>query len=286
MILFVVVMAMVLSPGWTWPRGGGRIGLAMAAALLLVHAQIEMTFFHDGAVIVAWVLMATAAGSAAHHAPRHKTLTAGDRARQIGPSALLAVLGVAIAIHAGFVARHQTHLRLASNALRVGNLPQAIADLTLASSTLPRDAETARNLAMLQFELSQHAWQAGRASEAREMVRRMLAALDQAEARGAWDAGMLRLRARAQEQAARILSDPQHMGAANADWQRLLERTPYSMQDAMNYADLLWRLDRRQEAGVIYARVLELDRQAYLDPAKQLDERARAMVTERLGNGQ
>jgi hypothetical protein len=283
LMLFIVVMALVLSPGWTWPRGGGKVGLAMAAAALLIHGQIEMTFFHDGAVTVAWLVLGIAAGAAHHHAPRHEESGRAGRLRRLAPAALLAAFAVALTVQGAFVARHQSHLRLAADAMRVNQLAAACDDLTLALRALPRDAATASNLVMLHLEQAQGAAQMRRPEEARAQLGRALAALDRADALGLRDASLLRLRARAQEMVGQLFNDAAAYGAALAAWGQLVARYPYSMQDALAQADLLWRLGRADEARQVYARVLELDRQAYLDPAKQLDDATRAMVTQRAG---
>ena len=83
--------------------------------------------------------------------------------------------------------------------------------------------------------------------------------------------------------------DPGYLRAAEQAYGRLLELSPYNVQDTLVWADLAADLGRRDQAVRRYQKVLELREQAYLDPADPLTaeqlERVRAYLDAAEGTG-
>lgn len=268
---FIAVFAFLATPGWV-DAAALTVGLFAAAALALLHGQIEMTFFQEDAVMVVFFVVAVAAAPGAAVAA---TMGGAESVsepqstpirRWLAP-ALLAVLALGmIAGYAVGLTRQQLALKAGASALRAGQVDDALAKLDDAIRLLPTDP-------------SPYIWRAKLLVEAPGGDVEALHTLDAAERAGLGDLSLLQLRA----QLFAYISDPPKLEQAVHAWQRVLEANPYGLQDHLQLADLYWHMNRHDDAGKIYRRCLLLDGQAYLDPAKQLTERQRDLAQARSG---
>lgn len=275
-VLFIGAAATVAS----LPREDRRVpslALFVAAATLLCQSQIEMTFDQAGAALTAWFVVGAAAGAGA-------TFEASSRRRWPGIVLAVALFLAALAL-AGAVAvpqqRQQSRLSAAARLLQAGHVPAAIERLDEAARFMPRDPEAARWAAQLLLEAA--ARQAGRDPDAAaRALETAINRLEQEVAAGRDDSGTLRMLSQAHRLAAEAFDRPAAL-AESLRWQRrVVAANPYSIQDRLVLADLLWRSEQRGQAAAEYQRIVKLDEQAYLDPIRRLNERDRALVMERL----
>ena len=119
------------------------------------------------------------------------------------------------------------------------------------------------------------------AGEMRQLTQQSLAILEEAFSRGLDTLTLRRQRAMTLAHAAELLAEPRYLDEAIAQWRQLIARRPYVWQDRIDLADLLWRVNHRDEAREHYRRALELSDLSYLDPARQMGKDDRAHCQER-----
>ena len=284
--------------GWRherWVAAGALAG----ALVLLTHGQIEMTFYHPGAVMMAWFIMGLAAGTGLALHPEAGPVGDGAIAGAVSGAApqrgvwlAPAALGVAtVALAAGFawpVHQQQQQMRGAVAAVRAGDLDTALRDLKRAQALLPRDPVT--YTAEVEVELAPLAGVMGGGPATRQDqlaaeygVTQALDTLAEARKAGLEDPSLLRARAQVLQVAATRLNAPGAAQEAVAAWRQVVQREPYSVQSNLQLADLLWELGERGLAQAAYRRVLAVDKDAYLDPLAQLSGQEMRRVRRRLG---
>lgn len=273
---FIVCFALLATPDAV-PQKAASVGLFGAAALLLIHGQIEMTFFQEGAAPFALGMVAIAAAK-----PKEDSTSPGQGSK---PAAVvLAALAIALLIgHAMPMTRHQRALADAALALRGNDHEQAVANLKRAHEIIPVDPLIVGQTTRLLLEQARRAQSEKDLAAVRRLIREAQATLEQWP--GAVDANLLRLKAQTHLYAAVLLNEPDRRADAVAVLERVLELAPYNLPDHLRLGDLYWQLRRIDDAKRMYARCEKLHEQAYLDPAKQLAERDLQRVRQRLGRG-
>lgn len=269
---FVLVMSLFLSPGvmkeqWIGPA------LAMAALVLLIHSQIEMTFYHQGAVILAFMIVGAAAGNITSKSSRMKWYW-------VNPLIFVIVAVVLIFAAAIPVTQQQRDLRDAASALQKNRIAQAQSLLRQASDVLPTDPRPAVEIMRLSLEEASREADNGDLQQAGKLLDSVLvewrlppAVLD--------DFSFQRTQAQIVKSIGRFLNREQRMREAVSLWQRLTQRNPYNLSDRLHLADLLWQLGDLSAAREEYQRVLAMNAQTYLDPLRQLSEEKRMLVESR-----
>ncbi len=287
---FILVMTLLLSAGWLngW---GMRLGLAAAAVALLMHNQIEMTWYQHSSASLAWSLLALAAATViVARAGRHRqTHGPGTRARRwacifaAGIPALLAiVLVVLVAIP---ITRHQLAMRDAALAWRGDDAEAAMDALDRAIvhvPALPRPyrarADVAYQVAYLLRE--QH----DRPRTAERWLDRAVESLDEAEASSVATTSMLRRRAALDIEAGRREGDRGLLEAAAERLESLRERLPHEPDLVARLGDLYWELGHYEKARAHYRAALAISDALYLDPADQLRQQRREQIIARLAD--
>ena len=252
--------------------------LAAAAVTLAVHAQLEMTFFDPGSVTWMMVILGLAGGAAA-------------RPQGAGPGASLSAALLVLAIWVGFFGAGRV-LGAQSAVNRAASLlypPPDTRDERL------RGRERAADLLVTAHDAAP-SW----SMPLEEAVRQTLVAASLAEG-----ARRLELTERAIELAERGVSEhgrPTAVAiAAEAHWFRAAQTNlEVSWQAAIDHAraltqvdphgigswrllgDVLWEAGRREEAASAYEEALGNDAGFELDPLKQLSERDRESLRERI----
>jgi tetratricopeptide (TPR) repeat protein len=286
---FMVMWVLGVTPAWS---GGSRwvaLGLLLAAAVLLIHNQIEMTFFNPAAAWPAWVMLAAAGASGGETPNRKRGREVGaDEGRGAGAGFAAAAVGLAgavwmAAVYATPVTVAQAALARAAAALKHGDTAAAIAGLDAAAQWRPHDPTTLRWRVTLRLDAAAHRHRTGRTDHAQRAVREALAVLDEAFAQGLDTTAALRLRAQALQWAGREFGDSATLHTAAAVRRELVARNPFGLQDAVALGDLLWSLGRSAEASAAYTAALNLDAQSYLDPGKRLSEAERKRLEARTG---
>jgi tetratricopeptide (TPR) repeat protein len=298
------MLTVMATPGWI-DRRAARLGLFAAAAMLLVHNQIEMTFFTDGAALLAMLIIGSAAAKGGDMAePRHAI---------VAPVAMFAIAGAMALWCAAPITRQQAALGRAEatlrevadarnqrradmeRQLRQGGDPPALfaaetvkwsretarvrEQLAVAHDALPIDAAPIYWQVRLLFEDAMVFRQMRQTQEAEQVAFDALTVMDQSAPPD--DLTAMRLRARVFEFLADLLDAPDWRRDAAAIWSRVIARSPYSLRDHLHLADLYWQMADRDRAIALYEQCLTLHEQAYLDPATQLDEQTLRQVQSR-----
>lgn len=283
---FIAVVAVLASR-----RRDGRwinVGLLGAAALLLTHNQIEMTFFQPGSATLAWMILAVAAGPGSPASSMDADPTASRAAMRriftmVPGAALLLFLPAMVVFVCLPVTHEQQWLARASVLRQMNRTPEAIEALGRAASEVPRDFLPHRWFTVLSASEARELMRAGRADGAAAALGRAVRHLRGVLKLGINAGSVHRLMAQNETFLASITHDASHVDAALEQWREVLKRRPYSLPDHLAFADLLWEVNRREEAREVYRRCLELDAQAYLDPVRQLVPGERARVESSLG---
>ena len=265
---FIAAFTWLATPGRAAPESVA-VGLFAASAALLAHGQIEMTFFQEQGAVLAFFIVATAAAKPAESQAPLSPVNRLPGIRWLAPAVVAGLALVMIVAAAIPLTRQQRSLKVGAEALRPpleeGDVAQALTALDAAIAVLPTDP-------------TPYVWKARLLAEARDDRSAALAALDDAERAGLGDLALLYRRAQLLTQS----PDDEERAQAVAAWQRVLAAHPYAWQPHFVLANLYWDMDRQADAKALYRRCLELDEQAYLDPAKHLPDGTRRQVEAKL----
>jgi hypothetical protein len=255
--------------------------LACAALVLVVHGQIEMTFFDPGSVVWMMCILGLAGGAVAR---------AGRAWGGIAASIALLLLAVGLAL-AGPRKIFKAQARMFEAATLL--YPPAETPTALA-----RRREQAADLLRGAYDLSP-SW----VMPLDEAVRQLLVAATLVE-----DPQRLELIDNAVALAQRAMAEhdkPTSVALAGEaawfratetgdpdDWQqaidlnrRLTDIDPHGIGSWHRYGDVLWDSGRRGEAAAAYERALDHDANFELDPLKQLADRDRDPLRARIDSG-
>jgi hypothetical protein len=280
---FVALAVLVIYPILTGPRVWLGTGLTLAAVLLLLHAQVEMTFFWDTAATCVWVVMGLASGRGDQPQPG-----AGDRRRIYLYLPALCLLILCIAFTFAFAeptVRHQDHLRRAGDALRLSDNPMpALLELDQAASVIANDPTTTRWRIGLRQEIASALAQYGRPEDAKALLDDAMAVIDQAQQAGLTELSTARRRGKLAMSAYQITGD--------RDWLRLTEQaftqatglSPNGLNDHIQLADAQWQLGNFDASTKAYQRALQINDNYYLDPDTQLTDTERSRLERRIGD--
>ena len=276
----LVIAALLLSPGWLRPWWV-QLGLLAAAVTLMVHSQIEMTFFHRGAVSIAWLMMAVCAAGRGD-VPRKQSGGLSRVVRLVVPAIMIGGAAAFLLPRALALARQQSALITAAVTLRQGDIAKTIEHLQTAAAALRMDPLPYRWQIDLHRESADRFWAAGDLQSAESRLDMALVVLDGAPDVVARDLSMMRRRILIHDRAGQLSHQNRHADRAASLAGQLLERNPFSVPDHVLAGDLHWRIGRTQEAGGFYQRALHLSDQAYLDPLRQLSDADRRDIEDRL----
>ncbi|MEM6332850.1 MAG: hypothetical protein AAF823_05860, partial [Planctomycetota bacterium] len=268
LLIGFVVAATVMSEARA--RGGGAWAWLAAGALVLAHAQIEMTLFQPAGVAVGWVVLGVASAvgwGEGWGGEREVEARAGGVQSRVVRGAVVGAVGLALA---GVLV-----VRMAVPVAGTQGL------LTDAAALWQRGgAGDGRVVAMLEqaatrAPVSGRAWTwSMRLAVADGDAGRIERLLDEGRAlhRGT-------VVARAEAGAARLRGDVE---AEIAAWRSALLAGPWQVNSWLELGAALERAGRRDEALAAYAKGLAIDEMLYLDPARQLDDARRAEIEERV----
>lgn len=304
-VAFIGVVALLGNKRWTKP-GAAQMALFLGAAVLLIHNQIEMSFFNMQAAPLAFVIVAAAAGAgvknetdanASSGSSGHQKKSADEGWKSTkdqdknglvltGSLAMMLVFvvtaGVMMVTYVLPQTRQQTALREAAELLKAQQHMPSIVKLDEAIAAIPRDPRPYDSKVMLLVEAATYFANQNQQVPARQLMSQATVTLDDAFAAGLNDVSLTRRRAQLLERYGVLFNEPGRMTTAINVWFDVMKRSPYSLVDALHLADLLWEAGRQPEADTWYERTLELDRDNYLDPAKQLLPEQKAHVLARL----
>ena len=287
------VMAVLASRYWL-PRSTSALALMGAAAVLLIHGQIEMTYFQASSAPIAWLIIAAAAADQ----DTRGTITRRSPFAFL-PGAVLLLIAIVLAITTTIpLARQQNILATAERSLRTnpGSWPafnQTIELLREAETVGPHNVKPYEWQSRLAMEAASH-MNAGLRNvppaqirpQARQEIQRYvllsLQALERAPKHGLSAMSLRRQQAQMLLYAGEILGDPNRAEQAVSAWVSLISERPYAWQDRVEVADLYWRLDRKDLARQHYAKAIELSDNMYLEPTRQMPALERKRIDERL----
>jgi len=267
---FVLMTATLARPG-AWSVRAQRVGLFVAAATLLIHGQIEMTFLNLASVGPAWFVLGLC-GAGANDQP-----TRDARPGRVAPlpgAALLVVAMLFAAGNASLVSRQQAHVARAASALSVNNWQLALAELDRSAAYIAVDDKPLRYRVGMRLEMAAELARAGSSGAARERLDAALAIVDEAQQRGLNPTTAHRYRAQVYRHAAERLGVQSAWPLAAAALRAATERSPYNAHLHLDAADFAARAGQHDEAQRLYRRALELHELNYLDEAHQLSEEA------------
>jgi O-Antigen ligase len=277
---FVALSAFVIYPVLSKSQAWSGFGIALAAALLLLHAQIEMTFFWDAAAAFVWVVVGTASAGRPEESqgqPEPRLFV------RYLPAVCLLLLAAALTF--GFAeptTRHQAHLANAARLLRISGPPAALDELDTAATIIGNDPTTTRWRVRLNQEVAAALTVNGRPDDARAYLDRAQAVLDEAEQAGLTGLSAQRRRGTMAMGAYYITEDRQWLKRAQAAFSRAAELSPNGLGDHVRLADTRWELGEFDSAQAAYRRALQISDQYYLDPDVQLTKADRRRINLRL----
>lgn len=258
---------------------------AAAAGALLVHGQIEMTFFLPGSVM--WAMCILGVSAAGGMRPLQHSPSAVRRAMEI----CLSITPVACAVWLGATGMvpsmiQQSKVAHAASALiPFSERPseQAAQRIAAADRLVSAHASLKTNALPLQAAVRQLELAAARAPEGErvQLLHRALTIADMAVVQHC-GSGSIGLRAAIAAHLAAATGDIAYMDMAIADVSRLTERDPHGIQPWQSLGDLLWLSGRRHEAADAYRRAMEADRNFELDELKRMPLRVRQLIEQRL----
>ena len=276
----LTVLAVLLGPGWMRPWWTHLGGFA-AAVTLMVHCQIEMTFFHQGAVNMAWLIMAVCAGRGGKIL--HQQGTRLFRiASLVVPVIMVSGASVFLLPRAVGLACQQKAYAIAAVTLQKGNIDKTIGHLQTAAAAIPIDPWPYRWQLDLHHEMAQRFWTAGDLQAVDNHLGKALKIFDRLPDVVAHDLSMIRRHILIQDRTGQLSQQPWRSDLAANLTGQLIHRNPYSIQDHVLAGDLHWRIGRTQEAGRLYHQALQLSDMAYLDPLRQLSGTERRDIEDRL----
>lgn len=287
------VTAVLASRSWL-PRSTSALALMGAAAVLLIHGQIEMTYFQASSAPIAWLIIAAAAADQ----ETRGTITSRSPLAFV-PGGLLLLIAGAVAFTITMpLMKQQSLLAQAERLLRTNPASwpafnQTIELLREAETVGPHNVKPYEWQSRLAMEAASH-MNAGLRNvppaqirpEARQEIQRYallsLEALERAPKHGLNSMSLRRQQAQMLLYAGEILGDPNRAEQAVSAWNALIVERPYAWQDRVELADLYWRLDRKDLARQHYAKAIELSDNMYLEPTRQMPALERKRIDERL----
>ncbi|MCC6579659.1 MAG: O-antigen ligase family protein [Phycisphaeraceae bacterium] len=276
-IAVMALTAALASRNWM-DTASMSLALLGAAAVLMMHNQIEMTFYHDGAGVAALALL----GAAGTGGIGEKIGKAGEKQRwSWGWPIGFAVLAIAMVfVYAAPMTRYQDELAQAARVLRQGDPMSAQARLQRAAGIFPADPVILRWRATLKMEEAMYHAGQHRPDLARQRTDEAVQWLE--HDRRPYDVGAMRFEAQIQHRMGEMLGESARIDRAVTLWKQVLAENPYGLQDHLALADLFWSMGRHDEAKTLYQRCIMLSDDAFLDPAKQLESKDRQRVDDRL----
>jgi len=253
----------------------------VAGGVVVVDGQVEMTFFNIGAVgsggfVVGVVGSATCAGS-----PRRGWW-------RYAPAFVLAIVAVVFASgNASLLSRQQAHVAAAEAALRAGDWTKAVDRLDRSAALIPVDVKAVRWRIALRMEMAIELARRSLAEPARERLDAVLDIVEDAEASGLSPLQAARYRAQTHRLTADLFDDADARGEAALAMRDAAALSPYNVHLHLDAADFTRQAGDAEAAEMLYRRTLELDANAYLDPAHQLSDAELSRVRGLLeGDGQ
>ncbi len=262
-----------------------QAALFSAAAMLLIHNQIEMSFFHVSSAVPAWFVLGVAGGAGGWRlrqtvARWHPWLAGGLVVAMLAGSLTLAV-GYASPLTA-----QQEAMRRAVAAVAHHDLPNAMSNLRQAQALMP--ADPAPVSAQVELLLAQAQWLANepaspqRDQQLKQVFTQALALLRQARQQGAAPTQLLQTEAQTLAFAAEVLQEPYWRQEALEVWRELVKLQPHSLASRLALAETLWDAGQVDEARQTYQTALKLSDDARLDPLAQLTQAQRQRIAARL----
>jgi len=264
--------------------------IAVAVAALVMHGQIEMTFFQSGFVVWGLCLLGAAGAAAVHRADGPADTRTWWSLMWPG---VIAGIAVWITISSVIPAMQQAQEVRAAAAMlfpladdpeeAVSQRRQASTALVAAYETFPR-----HRLPLLHavHQLERAAARSNESSATRsELLLEAMALADRAvdeHPRSESLAARYRIATALVVHAEDAARRADALDTAVADARTLAERDPHGISGWRRLGDALWLAGRRAEAATAYRRALEADANFTLDPLKQLPERERNRLVDRV----
>jgi len=279
---------------------GVQLGLLGAAALLLIHAQIEMTYFQASSAPIAWLVVALAASKGKQHEQQSESITQ----RSIAPMALALPMILILFSFTYFftltlpIAKQQTLLADAERKVRQSPASwsafrETLAMLEEAQRIGPFNAkpfewqsrlamEAAASLGSQLKGVPEDKIRKGTSEEIHRLTMMSLAAHDRAAELGYSSLTLLRQEAQLRLYAAEILSQPQYAQESLALWRKLIVLRPYAWADRIELAEILWRIGSQDEAKEHYEKAIKLSQAMHLEPTRMMPTLEMQRIEKRL----
>ncbi|WP_432800217.1 O-antigen ligase family protein [Poriferisphaera sp. WC338] len=262
-----------------------KLSLLVGAVALLVHNQIEMSFFQlaSGPMVCFMV----AACYVDERSEVEKKRARSVARRYFVPMLLMVVPLYMVSVQVLPVTAYQEEMRIASEALAKGDSRNGLKALDRAAKLEPTDPLVSRQRIAVRLQLASafmHRGQKATALKWVEQAREDAAYL--IEHRPVLPAGYRQLATVEAYQASITNTTPPLLAAAKVT-EKALKYAPYSLNDHLSLADKYWQLAQYQKAAEAYQQAIVISEKLYLDPAKQMtpDEMAQAQKRIRQAEG-
>jgi len=295
---FMVIVAIVLQSMWRqqFPRGTSieQFALFAGALIVLLHNQIEMSFFQAASSPVMWLIVGVSASAGSRldnqglDSASLVTRTSIRRATYV-PAIAIAAMGLLVAIAAGGPRSHQQdYLRkaAATYVAPTNSNQSVIATLDLlkqAEIALPTDPIVYRwqaDIALTQVAGLRHHKKRTLSQnetlivnyEMQKWLALAIKSITRADEAGVMNHGLQSRLALAYLQLGALLEEPVHYERAMSLRRELVIKQRYSWRTHVELADLLWQQLHVEEAREYYRVAIKLSGQQYLDPARQMSD--------------
>jgi tetratricopeptide (TPR) repeat protein len=277
---FALIATYIIYPVLSVANKWVNVALTLAAVLLLLHAQIEMTFFWTSSAAFVWVVLGAA--SAKPLQPQDQTTQKRPLVRTLPAACLFLLSATLLFTYAEPMAKHQSHLANAANLLRISGPPAALDELDRAAAVIPNDPTTTRWRVRLREEIAIALYDNNKPDDAAQFLDQAMTVLDQAENAGLTGLSAARRRGTLTLGAYYITQNRRWLSLAQTAYTKATQLSPNNLNDHIRLADTLWQLGQFDSAQEAYQRALKISDQYYLDPNAQLPQAERKRITARL----
>jgi len=280
LLAFVCVASIIARPDFVIGKAAA-LGLLASGAAIFIHSQIEMAFVIPATIGPAFVFVAL---GATHHGKRIGSVSSKQKNCCVAGGCFAATVVLSLFLGIAYVqptVSHQASLAKAQDALTYGRIKSAQAALSDARHIMPDDATAVRWTSIIyRDEYFSRAYdQPHGLGIAASALASAIHPLDQMIERGDAPAWVYRSKARLLWTGGEAFQDATSYRLAIASQLEAIARSPYNLSDHVALGDWYWQLGDYEKAEDSYEQAIQIDKDQYLDIARQLEDDERTRLT-------